>query len=239
MTRMYADRSVRIPAAMPPSLFLPQKQAIFVAIPMGKHRGSVDGLVLRRIRKMKPGSLFTPKDLAELGSRTAVATALSRQLKAGAIRQPVRGLYYVPRIHSVLGELRATTDAIAKALAGKHGLKLQPSGAYAANLLGLSEQVPLRVVYLTDGTPRRVRMGKKEIVLRRTTPQSMATAGRVSGLVIQALRYVGKQHVDRATIATLRRRIAPADRKKLLADASLAPAWIAEIMREVASRPSQ
>ena len=202
---------------------------------MSKHPGSIDSLILRRIRKMKPGTIFTPRDLASLGPRTAIASALSRYLKAGTLKQPARGLYQVPETHPLLGELRASPDQIATALAGKHRLKLQPSGAYAANLLGLSDQVPQRVVYLTDGTPRRVRSGKQQIVLRRTTPRNMATAGRVSGLVIQALRYLGQRHVDQAVIEKLRKRLGPKERSQLLEDLSLAPAWIGELMREIAS----
>lgn len=201
---------------------------------MSTHRHSIHSLVARRIGKMKPGTIFAPKDLAGVGSRTAVASALSRQLKTCALRQPARGLYQVPATHPVLGELRPSPDAVANALAGKHKLKLQPSGAYAANLLGLSDQVPMKVVYLTDGTPRRVRTGNQQIILRRTTPRNMATAGRVSGLVIQAFRYFGQRRVDAAMINTLRRRLSAKDRAQLLKDAPLAPAWIAALMREIA-----
>jgi hypothetical protein len=95
--------------------------------------------------------------------------------------------------------------------------------------------VPQRIVYLTDGTPRHVRSGKQQIVLRRTTPRNMATAGRVSGLVIQAMRYLGQRHVDQAVIAKLRKRLGPKERSQLLEDLSLAPAWIGELMREIAS----
>ena len=215
--------------------FLPQKQASFVAKPVGKHAGSVDDLVLRCIRKMRPGTIFKPRDLHDLGTRTAVASALSRYARDGTLKQPARGLYQVPATDPVLGELQPTPDQIANALAGEHRLKLQPSGAYAANLLGLSEQVPQRIVYLTDGTPREVRVGKQRIVLRRTTPRNMATAGRISGLVIQALRHLGRRHVDRSVIAKLRARLEAKDRAQLLRDAPLAPVWIGELMREIAN----
>jgi hypothetical protein len=215
--------------------FLPQKQASFVANLVGKHAGSTDDHVLRRIRKMRPGTLFKPRDLQDLGSRTAVASALSRYLRDGTLKQPARGLYQVPASDPVLGDLLPTPDQIANALAGEHNLKLQPSGAYAANLLGLTEQVPQRIVYLTDGTPRQVRIGRQRIVLRRTTPRNMATAGRISGLVIQALRHLGQRHVDRSVIQKLRARLDAKDRARLLADISLAPVWIGELMRQIAS----
>jgi hypothetical protein len=201
---------------------------------MGKHSGSVDSRVLERIRAMKPGTVFTPSDLAAVGSRTAVASALSRNLKADIVKKPARGLYQVPEAHPLLGDLQASPDKLAQALAGRGHFKLQPSGAYAANLLGLSEQVPQRLVYLTDGTPRQLRIGRQQIVLRRTTPRNMATAGRTSGLVIQALRHLGKKHADKRIVEVLRRRLKPKDRAELLEDRPLAPAWIAEIMKEIA-----
>lgn len=202
---------------------------------MSKHPRSIDSLVLRRIHKMKPGTIFTPSDLATVGPRTAVASALSRHLKAGAVKRPARGLYQVPKTHPLLGEMHASPDQIATALAGKHHLKLQPSGAYAANLLGLSDQVPQRIVYLTDGTPRQVRIGKQQIVLRRTTPRNMETAGRISGLVIQALRYLGQRHVDGIVVDKLRKLIGPDERAQLLKDVPFAPVWIGELMRQIAN----
>jgi hypothetical protein len=218
--------------------FLPQIQSIFVANLMGKHSGSVDSRVLQRIQAMKPGAVFAPTDLAALGPRTAVASALSRYLKAGLVKRPARGLYQVPEAHPLFGELQASPDRFAQALAGKGRLKLQPSGAYAANLLGLSEQVPLRIVYLTDGTPRQICVGRQQIVLRRTTPRNMATAGRTSGLVIQALRHLGKEHANNRVVEMLRRRLAPKDREQLLEDLPLAPAWIAQIMKAIAEGTS-
>ena len=86
-------------------------------------------------------------------------------------------------------------DAIVAALTGKDKLRLQPTGAYAANLLGLSDQVPARIEFLTDGTSRTVKAGPMQIVLKRTTPRQMAAAGRTSGLVIQALRSLGPDNL--------------------------------------------
>jgi hypothetical protein len=116
----------------------------------------------------------------------------------------------------------------------RDAVRLQPSGAYSANMLGLSQQVPMKVVFLTDGPSRHVKLGKQEIHLKRTTPRNMAAAGRVSGLVIQALRHLGQRHVDDAVIGALRARLGPDDKRQLLKDLRYAPVWIAKIMRQVA-----
>lgn len=204
---------------------------------MGKHSQSIDKTILSRIIGKGRGCVFTPADFLDLGSRDAVDQVLFRNAKAGTIRKLARGLYDYPRNDPRLGVLPPSTDDIAKALSARDSTRLQPSGGHAANLLGLSDQVPVRVVYLTDGRPRQVQLGKRRIVLKRTTPRNMAAAGTTSGLVMQALRWIGQRQVDeQKVVSTLRRRLSDADKQQLLKDLRYAPAWIAEIMRKIGSQ---
>lgn len=195
---------------------------------------SIDSKILSRIYGRGKGCVVTPGDFLDLGSRQAVDLALHRLAKKGTLRRLARGLYDYPRTDPDLGPLSPTTDAIAKALKGRDRILLQPSGGYAANLLGLSDQVPMKIVFLTDGPARRVQLGKQVIMLKHTTPRAMATAGRVSGLVIQALRHIGQRYVDDAIVARLQKRLSDDDRKQLLQDIRYASAWIAAILRRVA-----
>ena len=110
------------------------------------------------IRSKNRGFVFTKSNFLDLGSRTAVAKDLERLAGSGTIRRLARGLYDYPEKHPVLGELPANYERIAQALAGRDSLKIQPSGAYAANLLGLTDQVPTRIVFLTDGANRTVQV---------------------------------------------------------------------------------
>lgn len=149
-----------------------------------------------------------------------------------------------PREHSKhlhdegLGTVAASADAIARALAIRGAIRLQPSGAYAANVVGLSDQVPSRIVFLTDGAARKVKIGKREIILQHTTPRNMATAGRKSGTLIQALRYLEKDRVDDAVLPALRRQIDAADRPAIREDLRYAPAWIADLLRPLTETPA-
>lgn len=197
------------------------------------HKQVIEPKVISSINGHGQGWVFTPGAFARLGDPRSVGMALTRLTRKGVIRQLARGLYEVPRNHPTLGGVPASTEAIAKALAGRHAIRLQPAGAYAANALGLSEQVPVRAVFLTDGPSRKVKIGRREIVLKRTTPRNMATAGRPSGMVIQALRWIGQRNVDEKLIARLRRNLKPEDRDALVKDAHLAPAWIASILRRL------
>ena len=191
--------------------------------------------MLSRIYGNGRGWVFTPSHFQGLGSRNAIDSALKRHKKSGTIRQLALGLYDYPRRHAKLGLLTPSTDAIAKALAGRDAVRLQPSGAYAANLLGLSDQIPMKVVFLTDGPTRSVKLGKQTITLKRTTPKNMATAGKKSGLVIQALRHLGQRHVDGDLIAKLRTHLTDDDKKQLQKDIIFAPAWVADAMRQIDS----
>ena len=194
---------------------------------------SIENMVFNRICSKNKGWVFTPNNFLDLGNRTAIDQSLGRLARSGTIRRLSRGLYDYPEKHSTLGNLPPNYERIAQALAGRDSLKIQPSGAYAANLLGLTEQVPARIVFLTDGPNRKVQINKQQIVLKRTTPKNMATAGRVSGLVIQALRYLGQDHVDDNIIGMLKKRLSNADKRQLMNDLRYAPAWIGNIFRQL------
>ncbi|MBX9791375.1 MAG: hypothetical protein K2Y37_20840 [Pirellulales bacterium] len=195
---------------------------------------SIDNQVTYRIRGSGRGSVYVPGDFLDLGSRSAVDLTLHRLAKKGMIRRLARGVYDFPKRHPALGTLSPSADAIAQALAGRDRTRIQPSGAYAANVLGLSEQVPAKAVFLTDGPSRIVKIGGMTIELRRTTPRNMAAAGRLSGLLIQAFRALGKEHITPARINHLKRTLPADKRRELLKDLKLAPAWMHPIFRELA-----
>ena len=197
---------------------------------------TIDFKLKSRIYGSGRGSAFTPNDFLDIGGRDAVDKILSRLVVKGMIRRLAWGLYDYPREHPELGVLSPDIEKVAKALAGKDRIRLQPAGAYATNLLGLSEQVPAKVVFLTDGPSRTVKMkiGRQEIKLRHTTPKNMAAAGRLSGLLIQAFRHLGKEHITLARMEHLKRTLPAKERKKLLWDLPLAPAWMHSLVRELA-----
>jgi hypothetical protein len=201
---------------------------------MIKKSQSVDDRILSRIYGSKGGAIFTPSDFLDLGSRRAVDLVLHRLVNRNILRRLARGLYEYPSQHPELGTLSPDIEKVTRALSDTHRIRLQPAGAYAANLLGLSEQVPAKVVFLTDGSARIVRIGPQEIQLRRTTPRNMAAAGRLSGLLIQALRHLGKEHITPARMEHLQRTLPAKERRQLLKDLPLAPAWMHPLFRELA-----
>lgn len=219
----------------PRQKFSPARKTMSTAVKRGP---SIDAAMRAHIAAAKSGKVFAPSDFITLGSRAAIDKVLSRMVATGELRRIGRGLYDRAQRHALFGELLPSADAIAHALAGKGNLRIQPSGAYAANLLGLSEQVPLKLVFLTDGASRTIHIGEQTIVLKHTTPKNMATASRVSGLVIQALRHLKQANVDDEVMKRIRQRLSGEDKVVLLNDAPLAPVWIAQIMRRIATDES-
>ena len=195
---------------------------------------SIDSRILARIHGLGRGSVFVPGDFLDIGSREAVDLALHRLARKGTIRRLARGVYDFPKKHPVLGLLSPSADDVAHALAGRDRTRLQPTGAYAANILGLSEQVPAKAVFLTDGPSRTVKIGPTTIQLRRTTPRNMEAAGRLSGLLMQALRELGAEHITPERRQHLKRTLPADQRRELLKDLRLAPAWMHPIFRELA-----
>lgn len=199
-----------------------------------KSSQTIDARVVASIRGRGRGSVFVPTEFLDIGSREAVDVVLHRLAKKGTIRRLARGVYDFPKEHPVLGPLMPSAEAVARALAGRDRTRLHPTGAYAANMLGLTEQVPAKLVFLTDGPRKTVKIGPMTIQLRRTTPKNMETAERLSGLLIQALRELGQEQITPERREHLKRSIPPEKRRELLKDLRLAPTWMQPIFRELA-----
>src|SRR5580658_4816312 len=189
--------------------------------------------VLKRIKAASPGAAFTPKAFADLGNRAAVDQALSRLSKAGKIRRISRGVYDVPKNHPTLGPLSPDPDAVARAIADQSGYRLQPTPARAANALGLSSQVPAKIVYLTDGSSRKIKVGNQTIHFRHAGPRALLGAGTPAGTALQAIRAFGPDHLNDVVIRQLRQNLPPAAKTGLKKLAHHAPQWMASAIDAV------
>lgn len=197
---------------------------------------AVQDQILDRIHSAGRGKVFTSKDFLDLGSRDAIDQALSRLARTGEIQRLGRGLYHFPQMNERLGiSLNPDADEIAEALARQTGSRIAPSGAMAANRLGLSTQVPAKPVYLTDGRTRQLRVGNLVFVMRHTPPKELPLGSRISAMVFQALRHLGRSAVDSQAISRLRRTLSLQQKGELLRDSRYTTDWIADVVRQVAN----
>lgn len=189
--------------------------------------------ILEEIGRHEADWCFSPKDFMGLASRDALDKAFSRMAEEGTIRRIGRGLYDVPRYSDLLKITPApTANQIARAVARKHGWRIQPTGAHAANMLNLSTQVPMKSAYLSDGPSKEMEFGNRTIYFKKTSPKKLA-ASELGGLLINALKYLGRDYVSPEMIAKLRHRFSGEQKQLLLADARLGPDWIFEAIQDI------
>jgi hypothetical protein len=207
-----------------------EKDTEMTARPKDKTRNTTYKRILDKIKNHRRGKIFFPEDFIDAGSVDAIRQALHRLAKDGFIVRLAHGIYLYPKQDKELGTLYPPVEEIAKAIAIRDKARIFPTGLQVLNKLGLSTQVPLKVVYLTDGAPRSIQIGNRTIKFKKTTPKNLMAKGEISSLVIQALREIGKDNVTNEQLARIHNLLQKEDLQKVLDDARLAPDWIAKIM---------
>ena len=196
---------------------------------------SIENKALHRIRGNGYGWAFSPRDFLDLGSRSTVDSALHRLTKQGQIRRVIRGIYDLPCFSKFLAQqMSPDIDQVARALAPKFCWRIQPSGATALNLLGLSTQVPARAVYLSDGPDRAYQIGNTALVFENTALKEAGVKLRESGLIVQALKSLGPERITPETIAQIRAWLPQQLRAKVLADTKTATGWVFAAIQQIA-----
>jgi predicted transcriptional regulator of viral defense system len=189
--------------------------------------------ILKRIRAKHRGFVFTPKEFAHLGTRAAVDQALSRLQRSGQIRRLTRGVYEFPRIHPKIGLLSPSPEAVAKAIAKRSATRITVSPVKAANLLGLSTQVPVQNVFWTEGRSRTIRIGNQTVSLKHVAPSKMIGAGTEAGIVIQAVRSLGKEGIHEIPIRSLAKRLPRPVKRAVQRLVPAAPAWSQPVLNQI------
>ncbi|MFA9390003.1 MAG: DUF6088 family protein [Prolixibacteraceae bacterium] len=192
---------------------------------------SVEYKIEKSIKSRPRGQLIFPQEFSDKGSADSVRKALHLLKEKGLIKTVAHGIYVRPEINTYIGEVLPSAEDVSQAIAKRDKIRIVPTGAYSLNALGLSTQVPLKLVFLTDGAARIIKVGKRTIKLKKTTPKNLMAKGKISALVIQALREIGK---DNATLEEQKKIISllkEEDPKHLQHDIKLAPEWIKQIMK--------
>ncbi|WP_297986078.1 DUF6088 family protein [uncultured Chryseobacterium sp.] len=180
--------------------------------------------------------MFFIEDFLAFGNARAVAKALERLVNNGGISRVARGIYAVLQTDPVLGNIQPSAEQIAEVIRKRDKARIIPTGILALNALGLSTQIPLNLVYLTDGSARTVDLGKRKIKFKRTSPKNLAAIGEISGLVIQALKEIGKDNVTQQEKDLVIEKLKKENPYRLEHDIRLAPEWIRIIMRNAINK---
>lgn len=188
--------------------------------------------ILKKTKKAKRGSLFFVEDFLRFGNYKTISKALERLVEKEEISRVARGIYARLEKDPILGPVKPGTEAIAKAIAKRDKARIIPTGALALNAFGLSTQIPMNVVYLTDGAARKINVGKRIILFKKTSPKNLAAIGEISSLAIQGLKELGKDNVTESQKRIILEYLKKEDIYRLEHDIKLAPEWIRIIMRK-------
>ena len=192
--------------------------------------------ILQRFRRAETGAVYSPKDFLDLGGRGSISWVLHDLVRRGQIRRVARGLYDYPRTSERLGvQIGPDLHRAAKAYARKQQWDVVPHPALAANMLGLSQQVPAQIVYLSSGPTKTIRIGTRDIVFRHARPKTFAAKSELGSQVIQALRFLGKDRVDAEVLQRLSELLSERDLKQVLRDTQYAATWIHEVAQAIAA----
>lgn len=195
---------------------------------------SIENIILGSVRKRGRGTVFFPSEFSKAGERSAVLKALERMTAEGIIIRVARGIYCYPKVDKELGlgVLSPTYEEIAQAIAKRDKARIVPAGIYAMNRLGLSTQVPMNVVYLTDGSPRKVIInGNRGILFKHVSPRNLAFQNRLALLINSALKEIGQKNVTDEDKNKIKSLVAKEPKEIILQDIKLMPDWIASIIR--------
>ena len=195
---------------------------------------SVSKKVLSRIYGNGRGWAFSQKDFSDLGSRSAIDNALTRLQRKGPIRRVMRGIYDYPPYSELLGEqLSPDLNQVAQALARKYGWRIQPSGPAAMNIIGVSTQVPAKVMYLSDGPYKKYNVGNITLAFENTALKDSGFKMSESSLMVQSLKSLGQNHITDEAIGTIRKWLKRELRQKILKDTRSTTDWIYEAIKRI------
>jgi hypothetical protein len=197
---------------------------------------SIDDKILKCIKKRGKGKAYFAVDFAAYGEAMSIRKALERLVKKQMLIRLARGIYYYPKIDSKygLGILYPTWDEVAYAIAKRDKARIVPTGLHALNRLGLSTQVPMNFVYLTDGSPRRVNTGRgKGILFKHTAPRNLAFQNELAMLITFALKEITQERVTKEHLNRIKSLLKNVPKEQIMNDAKLMPAWIKSIIMKL------
>ena len=195
---------------------------------------SVQNSIKNKLEKMPEGSIIFISDFSDFGTDTAIRQALQRLIKEQFIIRLSQGIYYYPRIDKLLGLVKPSAEQIAEAIKNRDQARIIPTGSYAQYRLGLTTQIPMNVIYLTDGSPRKIQVGNQKITFKKTSTRNLAVNHALTSLIIQGLKEIGEGNVESSHLMQLQAIIEKSNEsKKIRENIKFAPVWIQKIVLNI------
>lgn len=191
---------------------------------------SVNNTIELKIGRLKPGDVFLPSDFKDLGTSTAIRKALSRLVEIGRVERMGQGIYVIPKYDKVFGKVLPSIEQISNILAKKDHVKIKPSGQNALNKVGLSTQVPMRLVFLTTGHSKRIQIGKSAIIFKPTTAKKLSMKGEITSLLFLGLEELDLKNISSTQLKHIQMLIKKDTSENLKYNLRLAPAKVSDFI---------
>jgi predicted transcriptional regulator of viral defense system len=201
-------------------------------------KASVNQIIELKINRFKPGQVFSPSDFKELGTSTSIRKALSRLVESGLAERMGQGIYVIPKNDKIFGKVLPSMEHLAEALAKKEHVKIKPSGQYALNKVGLSTQVPMRLVFLTTGNSKRIQIGKSAIIFKSTTAKKLSMKGDITSLLFLGLEELDLQKLSPTQMVRIRELLQQESPENLKYNLRLAPTKVSDFVVKNFSNPA-
>ena len=204
---------------------------------MGQGGGKVSNFkekIQTCISNLPNGAVFISSDFLGIAEYETVRKSLNRLVDEGEIFRIIKGVYYKSRYIELIGEYESPSiDEVAKAIARKYNWTIAPSGNTALNLLGLSTQVPAQWTYISDGRYVDYNIGTTQLIFKKTMNSTISKMSRLTAMVIQAIRAIGKDNISENQILYLKDKLSISDKEKLLEEGKTTAAWIYKILKKI------
>lgn len=191
---------------------------------------SVDNKIIEYLKYRAKGKIYFSDDFASVASYESVRKSLSALVKKNILIRLTQGIYLYPKIDAEFGILYPSVDDVCKAIAKRDKARIEPTGIFALHSLGLSTQIPVNVVYLTDGIPRKIKYGIRIIKFKKTAPKNLSMKGNVSSLVIAAMKQLGKNGITQEVQQQIAKTLKKESPENIKHDIQLAPEWISKLI---------
>jgi hypothetical protein len=191
---------------------------------------SISIQIENKIKRSRPGQIILPSDFKDLGTSTAIRKTLSRLVDQKVLVRMGQGVYVIPIHDKLFGEVLPSMEEIAASLAEKEHVKIMPTGQYALNKIGLSNQVPMKMVFLTNGTKKNITIGKSSILFQPTTTKKLAMVGSISSLLFLGLEELDLNRLTESELEKIIALLKKEDQNNLKHDLKLAPARISDFV---------
>jgi len=197
---------------------------------------SIENKILKKVRKCGRGSVFFSSDFVSYGEKKSINKALERIANSGFLLRVGRGIYYYPKIDRELGlgVLYPTLEEIADGIAKRDKARIVPTGLYALNRLGFSTQIPMNVVFMTDGYNRKIALSNGGFIqFKHSSPKYLAFHSELAMLLTSAFRSLGKDNITPEILVKTKELLKKDEKQVVIQDYNLMPAWVSSIIKSL------